>query len=103
MRRRDFLGALSGVAVAWPFAARAQQGGQKRRVGIVAGFSASEMQPLLTAFLGQLEKLGWAEDRNLTLDMRLGAGDFMRMRDDTAGLIALKPDVIEQGLAPEQS
>jgi putative ABC transport system substrate-binding protein len=61
---------------------------------VVAGFSAAEMRPLLAAFRGQLGELGWAEGDNLSIDTRLGAGDFKRMTDDTAGLITLKPDVI---------
>ena len=96
MRRREFLlvaGGAASIPLTRPLVTFAQQAG-KRLVGIVAGFSPSEMEPLLTAFRDQLDKLGWAEGRNLTLDVRLGAGDFKRMTDNTAGLIALKPDVI---------
>jgi hypothetical protein len=59
IRRRDFITLLGG---AWPLAARAQQAGGKRRIGVLLG-SSSEDHPFaplgLTAFRQSLRELGW--------------------------------------------
>jgi putative ABC transport system substrate-binding protein len=82
------------AAAAWPFAARAQQAERPRRIGIVAGFTESEMRPLESAFREKLDALGWKEGANITLDVRLGGGDYKRMTEDAGRLVGLRPDVI---------
>jgi putative ABC transport system substrate-binding protein len=93
MRRREFVTLLGGAA-AWPLAARAQQLERVRLVGIVGGFAEAEFLPLFAAFRDKLKDLGWAEGRNLSIEVRLGRGDYKRMTDEAGQLIALKPDVI---------
>src|SRR5271166_3125592 len=97
MRRRDFI--LGGIAIACPIAARAQQAGQMRRVGMLMSMAAGdpEGQARLAAFVQGLQQLGWTEGGNIRIDIRWGAGDADRFRRYAAELVALAPDVILAG------
>ena len=71
LRRREFLAALGGAA-AWPLAARAQPGDRVRRIGWLMG--SDENDPLekarVSAFTQALADLGWADGRNVRIDLR---------------------------------
>jgi putative tryptophan/tyrosine transport system substrate-binding protein len=95
--RRQFISALvGGTAVAWPLAARAQQGERMRRIGMLQGVAADDPigQAQLTAFLEGLQKLGWTDGRNMRIDTRWSAGNAADTRKYAAELVALAPDVI---------
>src|SRR6266478_5627485 len=92
MKRREFITLLGGAAVAWPLAARAQQG--VRRIGVLTYIPAgdAEGQARLAAFTQALSQLGWSEGRNLRIESRwANAGDVHR---HAAELVALAPDVL---------
>ena len=96
MRRRNFIALLGGAAVAWPLAARAQQGERMRRVGALMNTAAdsADGQARFAAFVHGLQQLGWTDGRNARLDVRWAAGDPERIRRYAAELVALAPDVI---------
>jgi putative tryptophan/tyrosine transport system substrate-binding protein len=95
MRRRDFIALLAG-AVAWPFAARAQQGEPMRRIGVFMNYAEDDpqSQARIAAFRQGLQELGWTAGRNVHIDYRWGVGDADRNRQNAAELVALAPDVL---------
>jgi putative ABC transport system substrate-binding protein len=96
MRRRTFISLLGGVAVAWPFTARAQQDGRERVVGMLLGAAGNDPQfdIYVAAFRETLANLGWIEGRNLRTELRYGTGNTERMRDGATALVGLAPDVM---------
>src|SRR6266487_2400087 len=101
MRRREILGVLCGPA-AWPLAARAQQPGQMRRVGVLMNLAAddAEGQARLAAFVQDLQQLGWTDGRNVGIDVRWAAGDARLFHRYAEELLALAPDVILASATP---
>jgi putative ABC transport system substrate-binding protein len=100
MKRRAFITLLGGAAAAWPLAARAQQVGGMRRIGVLMHSRAdeAEAQARLLAFLQGLADAGWAVGRNLRIDYRWSVGNQARLQRDAAELIALNPEVILAGV-----
>src|SRR5262245_3325469 len=97
MKRREFITLLGGAAAAWPLAARAQQSGRMRRIGVLMAHAENdaEFHDYLSAFREGLQKLGWTEGRNIQIDSRWGALDDGEARQRSAKeLIALQPDLI---------
>jgi putative tryptophan/tyrosine transport system substrate-binding protein len=94
VRRRQFITLLGGAAVAWPLAARAQQG--VRRIGIMMNLAADdpEGQARIAAFLQGMQETGWVVGRNAQIDIRWGMGDPERIRKNVTELVALTPDAI---------
>jgi putative tryptophan/tyrosine transport system substrate-binding protein len=101
MKRREFIAGLGG-ALAWPLAARAQQGERVRRIGVLMGFDENdpEGKTRLSAFTLGLAELGWIDGRNVRIDVRWAAANVDRMRTVAKELVDLQPDVIVAN-APE--
>ena len=102
MRRREFLGVLSGAALAWPLSARAQQGERMRRIGVLMAYAESvpEAQAWVAAFREGLQKLGWTEGRNIRIDIRWATGDREAIQRFAKELVALQPDLIVSSTTP---
>jgi putative tryptophan/tyrosine transport system substrate-binding protein len=96
MRRREFITLLGVAAAAWPLAARAQQRGPVRRIGVLLSLSESdpEGRMRLEAFRQGLEKHGWTEGRNIQIEYRRTGSSPERARAYAAELVAMEPEVI---------
>jgi putative ABC transport system substrate-binding protein len=68
MRRRVFIKAIVGSAAAWPLAARAQQQGLMRRIGVLMGVDADDAggQTEAVALKRGLQERGWIGFRATT-------------------------------------
>jgi len=96
MRRRDFIKGVAGSAPAWAFAARAQQPGRMRRVGLLVGLAEDdpETKSRVRAFRLGLRDADWVEGRNIRIDYRFSASDPARAKQYATELVSLAPDVI---------
>ena len=92
IQRRAFITLLGGAA-AWPLAARAQRGDRVRRIGVLMPLGENDpaAKPRLSAFTQALEGLGWADGRNVRMDLRWAGDDISRIRAFAQKLVGLKP------------
>ena len=95
IKRREFITLLGGAAATWPLAARAQQGDRVRRIGVLLPLDEndSSAKTNVSAFIQALAGLGWADGRNVRIDLRWGAGDANRIRALARELVGLQPDI----------
>src|SRR4029453_12884862 len=96
MRRREVITLLGGAAAAWPLAGRTQQTGGMRRIGVLMAYPESdpEGQAWVAAFREQLQKLGWAEGRNIRIVTRWATPNVEPMQRFAKELVAQQPDLI---------
>ena len=93
MRRRDFIALLVG-ATAWPLAARAEQAGKLRTIGILGPTTPSSQAQDIAAFVQRLRELGWIEGRNVAIEVRWAQGRPERYAEIATEFVRLKVDAI---------
>lgn len=94
MRRRDLIKAIAGLAVSWPVAARAQQSGRIRRVGVLTGRAAdADSLTSVETFRQRLKELGWSDGGNIRINL-LADGDVQKWQANASKMVASAPDVI---------
>jgi len=97
MRRREFLGVLSGAAAAWPLAVRGQQSERMRRIGLLpSGYRQidPEGRARIAAFLETLGKHGWSDGRNVQVDVRWSSNEVDQLNAEATALVDSAPDTI---------
>ena len=91
-RRREFIAFLSGAAVAWPFASRAQQ--PMPVVGFLSSLSRSELTFVMPAFHQGLNAAGFVDGRNIVIEYRWAEGHYERLPGLAADLVSRQVAVI---------
>jgi putative tryptophan/tyrosine transport system substrate-binding protein len=95
IQRRELITLLGGAAVC-PIAARGQQRGRMRRIGVLMTIATGDSESLarLAALLHRLEELGWVDGRNMRMEYRWAPGGDEDRRKVASELLMLAPDVI---------
>jgi len=94
MRRRKFIAALGGAALAGPLPALAQQPPGIPRVGLLMGSTPNNEAMTLDAFRGALEKLGYIDGETIRVELRYAMGQPDQVVTLARELVALEPFVI---------
>src|SRR5262249_45906559 len=101
MRRRDFIKVVAGSTITWPLAARAQQSGAIRRVGVLLALPDSDPEWLrrVNSLKRGLEELGWTDGRNVALVFR-SSGNAQQLAAFAAEMAHANVDAIVLHSAP---
>jgi putative tryptophan/tyrosine transport system substrate-binding protein len=95
MRRKIFVLALGAWLFALSVSANAQQAGKISPIGFLDGGTASGMTGLVQAFRQEMNKLGWIEEKNFTIEYRFAENKGPeRLTELAADLVRLKVDLI---------
>ena len=103
MRRRDFIKVITGSAVTWPVAARAQPREQKRRVAVLMGglFSNdSGGQAEAAALEAGLTELGWKPGGNIEIEYRWPGAELDQVSIAANEIIGMRPDLVVSRSTP---
>ncbi len=98
MRRRDFIKIITGSAVAWPLAVRAQQS-KPVRLGYLQGDVRDDpaARNLRRQFVLGMRDLGYIEGRDYVMEERYASGQTDRLPTYAQELVDLPVDVIVAG------
>jgi putative tryptophan/tyrosine transport system substrate-binding protein len=84
--RRQFISALGGATLAWPFVAQAQQPSMPL-IGFLSGLSAAAVARPLAAFFQGLKETGYVEGQNVAIEYCWADGQYDRLPALAADLV----------------
>src|SRR5438045_3254579 len=91
MRRREFLGVLSGAAATWPLVARAQQ----QRMPVVGWLGSTSPQPQhVIPFLQGLKEESFTESQNVVIEYQWAGGRYEQLPALAAEFVRQRVNVI---------
>jgi putative ABC transport system substrate-binding protein len=93
MRRREFIGAVGGAAIAWPIVARAQRSAMPV-IGFIDSRSVESVGNRLVGFRQGLQQAGYTEGQSVAIEYRWGENQMDRVPELTADLVRQQVDVI---------
>jgi putative tryptophan/tyrosine transport system substrate-binding protein len=93
MKRREFITLVAAAAAAWPQAARAQQPPMPV-IGFLHSASLEPNAKRLAGFRKGLQRAGFVEGQNVTIEFRWAAGQNDRLPDLAAELVGKPVNVI---------
>ena len=93
MRRREFITLLSGAALSWPLAVRAQQAAMPV-IGYLSGRSLDAEVSRRTSILAALEEAGFVAGRNIAIEYRFAEGRDERLPMLASDLVRRLPTLL---------
>lgn len=93
--RRMFAAAAAAALLPWHGKLGAQGTATPRRIGFLSGFARGDADAFYARFRAELDKLGWADGRNIVLmELRTSEGKNEALPAVAAELVAQSPDLI---------
>jgi len=102
VQRRKFIGVLAVAACGWPLRAVGQTSERPRKIGVLMAYAATDAEATarVTAFVRELQRLGWTDGQNLRVEYRWAGGDTQQIAIHSAELVKLQPDAIFAATTP---
>ena len=92
VKRREFLLALGGAVIAWPFVTHAERRGKPARIGYLSASSPPDSN--FESFLAGMRALGYGEGRDFVIEVRYAGRDYTRFPALLEELLRARIDVI---------